>query len=54
MTSETVLTYYQCSGQLVTHPPYSPDVAPNDSFLFPKIKENSRTWQEFRHLFEEI
>jgi hypothetical protein len=24
----------------VLHPPYSPDLAPSDFFLFPKIKEN--------------
>jgi histone-lysine N-methyltransferase SETMAR len=24
---------------LLEHPPYSPDLAPNDTFLFPKIKE---------------
>ena len=25
--------------QLVTHPPYSPDLAPYDFFLFPQIKK---------------
>jgi transposase len=24
---------------VLEHPPYSPDLAPNDFFLFPKIKE---------------
>jgi histone-lysine N-methyltransferase SETMAR len=24
---------------VLEHPPYSPDLAPNDLFLFPKIKE---------------
>jgi transposase len=24
---------------MLEHPPYSPDLAPNDFFLFPKIKE---------------
>ncbi len=28
--------------QLVTHPPYSPDLAPCDFFLFPKMKERLR------------
>lgn len=28
--------------QLLTHPPYSPDLAPCDFFLFPKVKEKLR------------
>ena len=27
-----------CDAQLVTHPPYSPDLAPCDWFLFPSVK----------------
>ena len=30
------------SVQLVSHPPYSPDLAPCDFFLFPTIKEKTR------------
>ena len=30
------------SVQLVSHPPYSPDLAPCDFFLFPTLKENIR------------
>lgn len=26
--------------ELLSHPPYSPDLAPSDFFLFPKLKEN--------------
>ena len=33
------LAKYQTS--VVPHPPYSPDLAPADFFLFPKLKENS-------------
>lgn len=28
--------------ELMTHPPYSPDLAPNDFFLFPRIKDKMR------------
>ena len=28
--------------ELVDHPPYSPDLAPSDYFLFPNMKENKR------------
>ena len=27
---------------LMSHPPYSPDLAPNDFFLFPYVKNNMR------------
>ena len=30
------------SVQLVSYPPYSPDLAPCDFFLFPKVKEKIR------------
>jgi hypothetical protein len=30
---------FLASKQLPEHPPYSPDLAPNDFFLFMKIKE---------------
>ena len=29
-----------CSFELVDHPPYSPDLAPSDYFLFPKMKQH--------------
>ena len=31
-----------CSFELVDHPPYSPDLAPSDYFLFPNMEKN--TW----------
>ena len=29
---------------VLEHPAYSPDLAPNDFFLFPKIKEIQKGW----------
>ena len=29
-----------CASQLLPHPPYRPDLAPSDFFLFPKLKEH--------------
>lgn len=42
-TAAKTLNFLHESGvQLVTHPPYSPDLAPNDFFLFPLIKKTMR------------
>ncbi len=42
-TAATTLDFLATRGvQLVTHPPYSPDLAPCDFYLFPKIKERLR------------
>ena len=32
----------QCGFELLPHPSYSPDLAPSDFYLFPKLKENIR------------
>lgn len=32
----------ECGFKVLPHPPYSPDLAPSDYFLFPKLKENLR------------
>jgi len=32
----------QCGFELLLHPSYSPDLAPSDFYLFPKLKENIR------------
>ena len=32
----------ECGFRILQHPPYSPDLAPSDYFLFPKLKENFR------------
>jgi len=32
----------QCGFELLPHPSYSPDLAPSDFCLFPKLKENIR------------
>jgi hypothetical protein len=42
--AHTALSVRECLASkqitvLVEHPPYSPDLAPNDFFLFPKMKE---------------
>ena len=31
---------HDCGFQMVDHPPYSPDVAPSDYFLFPNMKQS--------------
>ena len=31
------------NGELLDHPPYSPDLSPNDFFTFPKIKDIMRS-----------
>lgn len=33
---------HECGFQLAEHPPYSPDLAPSDFYLFPKIKNELR------------
>jgi len=30
----------ECSYELLLHPPYSPDLAPSDFYLFPLVKEH--------------
>ena len=32
---------HDCCFELVDHPPYSPDFAPSDYFLFPNMKKNN-------------
>ena len=42
-TAAETLDFLEAEGvQLVTHPPYSPDLAPCDFWLFPKVKEQLR------------
>ncbi|CAK9816407.1 Histone-lysine N-methyltransferase SETMAR [Anthophora quadrimaculata] len=36
----TVDLLQQFGWDIITHPPYSPDLVPNDYHLFPKLKEN--------------
>ena len=31
--------FYELRYELLPHPPYSPDLAPSDYFLFPKLKK---------------
>ena len=32
----------ECGFEVLPHPPYSPDLAPSDFYLFPKLKTNLR------------
>ena len=32
----------ECGFEEIPHPPYSPDMAPSDHFLFPKLKKDLR------------
>lgn len=38
----SVTTAAQCGYEILPHPAYSPDLAPSDFFLFPKLKEKLR------------
>ena len=33
-------TARECGYEILSHPPYSPDLAPSDFFLFPKLKKD--------------
>ena len=35
----------ECEFELISHPPYSPNIAPSDFFLFPKLKSHLRGTQ---------
>ena len=35
---------HDCGFELVDHPPYSPDLAPSDYFLFPNMKKKLSWW----------
>ena len=38
-SSAALATIHEYDFQLVEHPPYSPDSAPSDNYLFPKMKK---------------
>ena len=43
-TSQVAMTAAtECGFQILPHPLYSPDVAPSDFYLFPKLKSHRRT-----------
>lgn len=44
---KTIEFLKQESIELVDYPPYSPDLSPNDSFTFPKVKNELRS-QKFQ------
>ena len=35
----------ECGFEILSHPPYSPDIAPSDFYLFPKLKSQLRCTQ---------
>ena len=42
-TSQVAMTAAtECGFEVLPHPPYSPDMAPSDFYLFPKLKSNVR------------
>ena len=45
-TSQVAMTTAtECEFELISHPPYSPDMAPSDFYLFPKLKSHLRGTQ---------
>ena len=40
----TTATIHDCGFELLSHPPYSPDLAPLDFHLFTHLKESLRGW----------
>ena len=36
---QTITLLQQFGWDIITHPPYSPELAPSDTHLFPKLKE---------------
>ena len=45
-TSQVAMTAAtECGFEVLPHPPYSPDMAPSDFYLFPKLKSNLRGTQ---------
>ena len=59
-SSKTVTKYLkQERVNILPHPPYSPDLAPCDFFLLPKIKKNSKIrsitkWKTLHGLFRQL
>ena len=39
---------HDCGFELVDHPPYSPDLAPSDYFLFPNMKKKHLARKQYR------
>ena len=45
-TSQVAMTAgTECGFEILPHPPYSPDMAPSDFYLFPKLKSHLRGTQ---------
>ena len=45
-TSQVAMTAAtECGFEILPHPPYSPDMAPSDVYLFPKLKSHIRGTQ---------
>ena len=39
----TMTAVTECGFEILSHPPYSPDMAPSDFYLFPKLKSHLYT-----------
>ncbi|UYV66791.1 hypothetical protein LAZ67_4002869 [Cordylochernes scorpioides] len=49
-TAHLVTSFLAKNGiQILPQPPYSPDIVPNDFFLFPKLKKEDKEVQKGRH-----
>ncbi|KAJ7345798.1 hypothetical protein JRQ81_001748 [Phrynocephalus forsythii] len=45
-TAQASVVTAHCFGyELLQHPPFSPDLAPSDFFLFPEMKKPLRDWR---------
>ena len=45
---------HDCGFELAAHPPYSPDLAPSDNFLFPNMKKHLAGKQYRRRTNDEV
>ena len=47
--SQVVMTAAtECGFEILSHPPYSPDMAPSEIYLFPKLKSHLRSMKCYR------
>jgi len=51
-----VMEARQCGYEILPHPPYSPDLAPSDFFLFPQMKTplRGRRFDDTDEVIEEV
>jgi histone-lysine N-methyltransferase SETMAR len=58
-TATSVVDFLAAKGvKMIPHPPYSPDLAPGDFFLFPRVKSElagqTLTQESFKNSWEEV